>query len=322
MKFNSTFILMYYMLTVGVLLSISSNNWMMMWSGLEISLMSFIPLMSGGVTGSESSMKYFIIQSISSTMLILAIMMMISTNFNFKYILMISLIIKMGIAPFHNWVLSIINSLEFSLMFLLLTIMKISPLVMISYLNYCNDLIIMLSLLVGSIFSLNQNSIRKLLAYSSIYNMSYILSSINMNSVWIMYLLMYSLILLLMIETMKKLKINYINQFMINNYSMITNMNIWITVLSMGGMPPLLGFFPKFIIFQMMILKKSFMMLLMMILTSLLVMFFYMRMVFLSFISYSTMMKQSLMNMHKFMMWSMIINFNSFTILITFKYFH
>nr|QZR91902.1 NADH dehydrogenase subunit 2 [Mileewa rufivena] len=320
MKLNLTNMLFYYTMMMGTMISISSNNWMMMWGGLEISLMSFIPLMSGGVMGSESSMKYFIVQSISSSMLVLAIMLTISMNMKYNYILMISLIMKMGIAPFHNWVLSIVNSLNYNLMLVLFTIMKIAPLVMLSYLNYLNNLFIVLSLIIGSCFSLNQNSIRKLLAYSSIYNMAYMLSVINMNYIWTMYLLTYSTILCMLIYMINKLKINYINQFSINEFSILIKSNLWMTMLSLGGMPPLMGFFPKLMIFQILIMKKMFILLTMMILTSLMVMFFYMRMVFMSFINYSMLMKQNLKYLSNLTFLPLIMNTSLFPILISIKY--
>nr|YP_010531320.1 NADH dehydrogenase subunit 2 [Processina sexmaculata]UXX17579.1 NADH dehydrogenase subunit 2 [Processina sexmaculata] len=319
MKFNLTNILLLYMMMMGILLTVSSNNWMMMWSGLEISLMSFIPLMSGGVIGSESSMKYFIVQSISSAMLIMSIMFMISMNGMYYFLMTVSLSMKMGVAPFHNWILSMISSLTFFMLFILLTLMKIAPLVMLSYLNSYYDLLIFFSLMFGSIFSLNQNSTRKLLGYSSIYNMGYMLSSINMNYIWMMYLFIYSTILLVLVLMMSKLKINYLNQFMINEHSMSMKMNLWVTMLSMGGMPPLMGFFPKFIIFQMMIIKKMFLLLLMMILTSLIVMFFYIRMVILSFINYSMVMKHNMKSFTKISFWSFMMNTNFFPILILLK---
>nr|QKN98973.1 NADH dehydrogenase subunit 2 [Mileewa ponta] len=321
MKFNLTKALMFYVLIIGIMISISSNNWMMMWSGLEISLMSFIPLMSGGVIGSESSIKYFIVQSISSSMLIISILMMISLNLCYNFIFLASLMMKMGVAPFHNWILSIINSLNYKLMFILLVIMKIAPLVMMSMLNSYNDLFVYLSLVIGSFFSLNQNSLRKLLAYSSIYNMGFIISCINMNTIWLMYLLMYSFILMLLIILISKFKVNYINQLMVNEQSLITKMNFSITILSLGGMPPLLGFLPKFMIFQMMILKKMFFMLIIMILTSLLVMFFYMRMMFLMFLNHSTMMKMFVKMFTKLSIWPVILNSNIFTLMISFKYY-
>nr|YP_010531281.1 NADH dehydrogenase subunit 2 [Mileewa lamellata]UXX17540.1 NADH dehydrogenase subunit 2 [Mileewa lamellata] len=321
MKLNLTNTFMFYILMIGVIISISSNNWMMMWSGLEISLMSFIPLMSGGVMGSESSMKYFIVQSISSSMLIISIMMMISMNLVYNFIMLTSLILKMGVAPFHNWVLSIVSSLNYKLMLILFSIIKIAPLVMLSFLNSYNDLFIILSLIIGSFFSLNQNNIRKLMGYSSIYNMSYIISSINMNSIWSIYLILYSIILIFVIILISKLKINYINQFMINEQSMIIKMNLSISMLSLGGLPPLLGFFPKFIIFQIMIKKKMFVLTILMILTSLLMMFFYMRMMFLLFLNYSTMMKILTKMSSKFSIWSLFLNTNIFPFIVSFKYF-
>nr|QSL98472.1 NADH dehydrogenase subunit 2 [Mileewa alara] len=320
MKLNLTNMLLYYMMLIATLLSVSSNNWMMMWSGLEISLMSFIPLMSGGMLGSESSMKYFIVQSISSSLLVMSIMLMMMTKMHYNFLFLISLVMKMGIAPFHNWVLSIISSLNYQMVFILFTIMKVTPLVMMSYLNEYNDLFIFISLIIGSIFSLNQNNIRKLMAYSSIYNMSYIMSSINMNSIWMTYLMIYSIILMLLLAMFLKLKINYINQLSMNEFSLIIKTNLWISMLSLGGMPPLLGFLPKLIIFQMMILKKMFFLLVIMTLTSLIMMFFYMRMVFFAFMNYSVMLKHNIKYNSKLLLWPTFININMFPIMLSMKY--
>nr|QZR91889.1 NADH dehydrogenase subunit 2 [Ujna puerana] len=318
MKLNSSNMLFYYTLILGMLTTISSNNWMMMWAGLEISLMSFIPLMSGGIKGSESSMKYFIIQSMSSSLLMLSILLMM-VKLNYNYMICVSLLIKMGVAPMHNWILSIVNGLDYISLFMLLTIMKIGPLTLLSYINQNIELFIMTSLIFGSILGLNQNSIRKVMSYSSIYNMGYIISVINKNMIWFLYLMMYSVVLMMIILLLKKLKINYLNQFMINDMSLESKMSMWISMLSLGGMPPFLGFFPKLMIIQMMLTNNMIFIVVLMILSSLVVMFFYIRMMFVMLISYSMMMKWNLLKVNKISFIYMSMNIFMFPVMVLTK---
>nr|ATF28656.1 NADH dehydrogenase subunit 2 [Typhlocyba sp. EMHAU-15062510] len=310
---NSSKMLFYMTMILGIILSISSNNWITIWCGLEISLVSIIPLMISKLSiSSESTMKYFIIQSISSSMLMLGMMIMIMKgDYNYDYMLMAAILIKMGVAPFHNWVLTVIEGLTFSMVIIMLTINKIAPLVLMSYLMTKISMIIILTIAIGAILGLNQNSIKKMIGYSSIFNMGFILSIMKYNLMWIVYLMLYSSLLFMLSLILKTENNKYINQMVFSG--MLNNkMTLWITLLSMGGMPPLVGFSIKYMAMWYMINMKLLLIISMMIMLSLLVMFMYLRMTFLSIMSNSLTNKNKLFNSNEISMW--MINFNMLTL--------
>uniref|UniRef100_UPI00315DAF71 NADH dehydrogenase subunit 2 n=1 Tax=Choucentrus sinensis TaxID=3038122 RepID=UPI00315DAF71 len=275
-------IMFQFCLVMGVTIAISSNNWFSIWTGLELSLMSFMPIMSNKLKlNSESCIKYFIIQSLSSAIMMMGVIMM-ATMIDSKFMLIMSIMLKLGMSPFHSWILSMVEGVKYYPILILFTLMKAAPLNMISYINVNLNLIIMISLMVGSISGFNQNSVKKLLSYSSIVNMSFILSCINNYTIWATYLILYSISMLMLISILMKLNLNFINQMMFNNYSNSIKLTPWIIMLSMGGFPPLIGFFAKLLVIKYIILTKNIFMLTFMITMSLITMFFYIRMMFIS----------------------------------------
>nr|YP_009516547.1 NADH dehydrogenase subunit 2 [Populicerus populi]AYE40958.1 NADH dehydrogenase subunit 2 [Populicerus populi] len=284
MMTNSTTILFYSNMLLGVMLSLSSNNWMMVWVGLEISLMSIIPLMISNLSvSSECAMKYFIIQSMSSSIFILGmIFMLMGVSINYEIIITLSMTMKMGVAPFHSWVLSIVEGLNYMVMFNMFTTMKVVPMMIIMNMNLNLNLIIILSLLIGSISGLSQNSVRKVLTYSSVFNMSFMLYSIKNLSLWMMYLCLYSINLFMLITVLMMNNINYMNQLIINKFELSLKLTIWILMLSSGGMPPMMGFMGKLVVIESSIYFNDWLITIIMILTSLLTMFYYNRLSFIS----------------------------------------
>nr|UFK32153.1 NADH dehydrogenase subunit 2 [Michalowskiya breviprocessa] len=298
MKFNSSKLFFLASLIVGIMVCISSNNWIMIWCGLEISLISFIPLMSSKmILTSESSIKYFLIQSISSALLILGLIMMLSGTSVYEMIILTSIMLKMGVAPFHNWVLSIVDGLSFQCTMMLLTIMKAAPLMLMSFFKLNLNLIIIFTMMIGSILGLNQSSTRKIMAYSSIFNMGLILCTINVNMNWVMYYTLYSLVVVSVIMIMAKMNVNYINQMVTNDKSLSMNINLWFMLMSLGGMPPFLGFVMKLIVIEFLIKQSMILMMIILIISSLMVMFFYVRMTYLSVLLFSSQTKMINMNM-------------------------
>nr|YP_010757413.1 NADH dehydrogenase subunit 2 [Aconurella sibirica]WEU77756.1 NADH dehydrogenase subunit 2 [Aconurella sibirica] len=292
MFFNSTKLMLSNTMMIGVIMTICSNNWVSMWMGMEISLISFIPLMNSNKinSSSESMIKYFIIQSISSTMLLFSVIcMLIGVSMMNEIILTTAMMIKMGLVPFHNWVLLIIEHLEYSIVLILLTILKLPPISITYQINSKFLLMpIILSLIVSSICCVNQSSIRKTLTYSSIFNMSLMISSINKLSLIISFISVYSINMTFLVMLFSTMKMNFINQILFNEYSTWMKLNIWMNMLSMSGFPPTLGFVTKMMVIQEMVKINELILVTIMIMTSLLVLFFYTRLAFSSMmISYS-----------------------------------
>nr|UFK32218.1 NADH dehydrogenase subunit 2 [Aguriahana sp. 1 BY-2021a] len=306
---NSSKMLFWMTMMSGILLSISSTNWIMIWCGLEISLISFIPLMiNKSMISSESMMKYFIVQSTSSSMLMLGMLIMImSGDYNYDFMLLTALLIKSGISPFHNWVLTIVEGLSLMMATVMLTINKIAPLVLMSYLTNKIMLIIILTVMTGALFGLNQNSIKKMIGYSSIFNMGFILSVLKFNLMWIFYLVVYSTMLSMMIFILNKNNINYINQ-MVFSETMMNKMTLWVTLLSMGGMPPLMGFSIKYMSMWYLVSMKLILTVSVMIMLSLLIMFIYLRMTFVALMNNSIMNKIKLFNSNEMSLFMIYAN--------------
>nr|YP_010610876.1 NADH dehydrogenase subunit 2 [Nabicerus dentimus]WAP91697.1 NADH dehydrogenase subunit 2 [Nabicerus dentimus] len=322
MFINSTIILFYSNMLLGVVLSLSSNNWVMVWVGLEISLMSFIPLMMTNLMiSSECTMKYFIIQSMSSSIFILGVIfMLVGANINYEMIIILSMSMKMGVAPFHTWVLSLIEGLSYMTMFNMFTIMKVVPMMIMINMNLNLKLMVILTLIIGGIFGLNQNSIRKMLAYSSIFNMGFMIYSISNLSIWIMYFCLYSINLLMLITMLSLNNINYLNQFLVNKVELKTKLSLWILMLSSGGMPPMMGFMGKLIVIESAIKFGDWIISMTMIFTSLLIMYYYNRLCFIVMSVSSVMTKWKINSLSWLSLNIMIINIMILPIILMSKY--
>uniref|UniRef100_UPI0030029FBE NADH dehydrogenase subunit 2 n=1 Tax=Limassolla galewskii TaxID=2893148 RepID=UPI0030029FBE len=321
MKINLSKILFMITFMIGLLISISSNNWILIWCGLEISMMSFIPMMTSNlIITAESTIKYFIVQSVSSSLLMLGMMIMIMKGeYNYDYLVKSSLLIKMGVAPFHNWVLTVVEGMTPQIMFIMLTINKVAPITIMSYMLSSMILLICLNAFMSSIMSINQNSVKKLLTYSSIMNMSFVLIIIKLNLMWTVYFFMYSILLLMMTTLMINFSVIYINQIILTNNKVSSNILIWMIMLSMGGMPPLVGFSIKYMVLQAMINTKMYLTLSIMILTSLIMMMVYLRMTFISMMNSSISLKITIFNMNYSSTMMLIINLSLIPMILLMK---
>nr|YP_010491839.1 NADH dehydrogenase subunit 2 [Platydracus impotens]UWM92625.1 NADH dehydrogenase subunit 2 [Platydracus impotens] len=283
-----------FSLMIGSLISISSLSWMGMWMGLEINLLSIIPLMNSNknLFSSEASLKYFITQALASTILLFAIILMSNSlimvntiKSNLVLILNSALLTKMGAAPFHFWFPEVMEGLSWMNSMTLLTWQKIAPMIILMYnMNFPSFffMIIILSMLISGIMGFNQTSIRKILAYSSINHIGWMISSMFLfETTWLYYFLIYSLISLNIVLIFNLLNIFYMKQLfnsMNNNFSI--KFFFVFNFLSLGGLPPFIGFLPKWLTIENLIQSKFFLLTFSMILLTLLTLFYYVRLMF------------------------------------------
>nr|QBF01234.1 NADH dehydrogenase subunit 2 [Stegana polysphyra] len=294
---NSSKILFVIIMMLGSLITITSNSWLGAWMGLEINLLSFIPLMSdnNNLMSTEASLKYFLVQALASTVLLFAVILMmmkssINYNNNFSYEMMIilsSLLLKSGTAPFHFWFPNIMEGLSWMNCLLLMTWQKIAPIMLISYINMKTLVLfcIVLSVIIGSLGGFNQSSLRKLMAFSSINHLGWMLMALMINeSIWLIYFLMYSFLSFTLTFMFDNFKIFHFNQmFSMFFNSKILKFILFMNFLSLGGLPPFLGFLPKWFVIQQLSMDSQYFMLMILLLSTLITLFFYLRICYSAF---------------------------------------
>jgi len=256
--------------------------------------LSFIPLISNSknLFSSEASLKYFLIQSIASiNFLFIILIKIIFINLEINNIISIlinsTLLIKIGSAPFHFWFPNIIEGLSWLNCFILITWQKISPIILLSYYFFDKFLIIILILnvIIGAIGGLNQTSLRKLLAFSSINNLGWILSSIIISeNLWIFYFIFYRFLNRIICFLFFILNVYFINQLFIINLNNIIKLSLIINFLSLGGLPPFIGFFPKWIVINFILKNKFFILTFIFIIIRLIILLYYIRIIYSSLI--------------------------------------
>nr|QJW33794.1 NADH dehydrogenase subunit 2 [Lymantria sugii] len=289
--YNSSKMFFFFFLIFSTLIAISSNSWLGCWIGLEINLLSFIPLISNSnnLLSTEASLKYFLIQSIASInflfSILLKMMMMKNLEMNFFISIMInsSMLMKMGSSPFHFWFPNIVEGLSWFNNFILMTWQKITPMIILSYYLNKNFIIIMvmINVIIGALGGLNQTSLRKLMAFSSINNLGWMLTSIMISeNLWLFFFLIYSFMISIMCFLFSMMNFYFMNQLFMNNMTPIIKINLLINFLSLGGLPPFIGFFPKWIIINFLINNQFYFLTMIMIMMSLIVLFFYIKIIY------------------------------------------
>lgn len=260
---------------------ISSISWLNIWIWLEINLISFIIFIINNKNkiSIESSLIYFLIQTISSIILLFSILIILFKN-NIIILIIISIIIKLGSSPFHYWIPLIIERLNWIKIFILLTWQKINPLFILIINNYYLylKLFIILSLLIGSIAGLNYISLKKIISFSSINQLRWIIIRLINNKIIKLYLFIYIYLIYLIIKSFNYFNLKFLNQLIsLKIKNKFIKLFIFINLLSLGGLPPFLGFFPKlFIILK---LNRS-LLIFFIIIFSLLSLFMYLRIIF------------------------------------------
>nr|WGT93145.1 NADH dehydrogenase subunit 2 [Geocapromys ingrahami] len=289
----------YTTLILGTLITLISSHWLLMWMGLEMSMLSIIPILmsKSNPRSTEAATKYFLTQATASMIFLLSIIMTMmhsgqwsilhTNNQIVSLILTLALIMKLGLAPFHFWVPEVTQGSSLIAGMILLTWQKIAPLsILIQISPMINQTMIissaLLSTLLGGWGGLNQTQLRKILAYSSIAHMGWMLVVMNFNpSISLFNLMIYIIMTISLFATLH----------MNNNLSTLSLSNVWstapptiiiilLTLLSMGGLPPLTGFSPKWIIIQELVKNNNIVIPTLMTIMALLNLYFYVRLTY------------------------------------------
>nr|YP_009973295.1 NADH dehydrogenase subunit 2 [Chinapotamon maolanense]QNH92746.1 NADH dehydrogenase subunit 2 [Chinapotamon maolanense] len=287
MVFPISNFLFFFSLMSGIMISISSSSWFGIWIGLELNMMSFIPLITIKMNSyfSESALKYFLIQALGSTLFIMSSCMFLYTPQMSPLLLLTSLLLKLGSAPFHFWFPQVMMGLTWPQAIILMTLQKIPLMMIISYLlTYPSLMLIisfsaMLSAMIGALGGLNTMQLRKIMAFSSINHMSWMLMSITISDMfWILYFFFYSIISSSIMILFNMFQAFSLSELMkLNQMNIIHTLLIPLNLLSLGGLPPFAGFIPKWMLIQLLINNKLFIPLFFLLSSSLITLYFYLR---------------------------------------------
>ena len=199
-------------------------------------------------------------------------------------ILLIRIIIKLGIFPFHGWFFSVIGVSSWIFFFIFSSIQKIIPLVVLrNILINLKLFYVMVSLSLFFIFSIDISylSSRLILTLSSINNVSWILISLICSKIfWGVFITIYMFILFPIIKYLSRLNLNFSNMLFPQNTPMGDKLIVSLMVISLGGLPPLLGFFNKFMIIKLFLFKIRVLVIMLIIFSSLFLLYYYISLVF------------------------------------------
>jgi len=233
---------------IGRILVVCSNLWFGIWIGLELNMMSFLLLISlkWKLSRVEALVRYFFIQTLGSIILILIIVL--GLRGILINLILLPLLLKLGIYPIHYWVVEIGFIVNLLRVYLLLTWQKLAPLIILVRVNWDISIwLIIISILVGSFIGLFQTFVIKLVIFSSIYHLGWLLGAIEVRIPFlILYYLVYSYLLLLLFIILKDRKESF--QLRINYGDFKSLILLLLTILVFIGIPPFLGFYIKWVI--------------------------------------------------------------------------
>nr|YP_010026033.1 NADH dehydrogenase subunit 2 [Cyriopagopus hainanus]QOQ36847.1 NADH dehydrogenase subunit 2 [Cyriopagopus hainanus] len=274
---------------ISFMVVFSFDEWFLVWVGMEMNMFSFISMVFSKDSWSslESLFKYFFIQGLSSG----TFLVMMYMGLGLEYPLMM----KMAAGPFFFWFPSVMMGIGWVECFLLMTFQKLIPLFLMS--SMVSVLFMfwgVVGMMIGVVGSYGQQMIKCLMAYSSVNHIGWIMLCFVMEeNLWMFYYILYVMVVGMLIL--------YLYDKSIENLSgmkWVDMMIFFVLVMSMGGIPPMLGFVMKWVVLEKMV-EMSIVISFIMVFSSLVMIYIYMRMIYEGMMDGGIWMSWESMNLYK-----------------------
>ena len=279
--------------TLGMMIMVSAYHFLTLYLGLELMslcLYAMVAMHRDSAQATEAAMKYFILGAIASGMLLYGMSIIYgatgslalttiadalqaggldNTVLSFGIVfLIIGIGFKLGAVPFHMWLPDVYQGAPTAVTLFIATAPKIAAFAMAIRLlvdglsdahQYWQDMLIMLSVLsmiIGNVVAIAQTNLKRMLAYSTISHIGFILLGILSGTqagyaASMFYALVYSLMSLGGFGMIILMSRQGFEAEDIDDYKGLSRRNPWfalmmlILMFSMAGIPPLVGFFAK-----------------------------------------------------------------------------
>nr|QUO98346.1 NADH dehydrogenase subunit 2 [Silurus glanis]QUO98350.1 NADH dehydrogenase subunit 2 [Silurus glanis]QUO98373.1 NADH dehydrogenase subunit 2 [Silurus glanis]QUO98380.1 NADH dehydrogenase subunit 2 [Silurus glanis]UDH55007.1 NADH dehydrogenase subunit 2 [Silurus glanis] len=256
-------------LGLGTTLTFMSSHWLLAWMGLEINTLAILPLMAQHhhPRAVEATTKYFLAQAAAAATILFAstINAWTTGEWNICYLThpiattltIMALALKVGLAPMHFWMPPVMQGLDLLTGLIMATWQKLAPFALIIQIAPSTHPQVitalgLLSIFIGGWGGLNQTQLRKILAYSSIAHLGWMIIIVQFKpQLTILALITYILMTAAIFLTLKLISATKINSLATGwSKTPILTTTAALSLLSLGGLPPLTGFMPKWLILQ------------------------------------------------------------------------
>lgn len=235
-----------------------------------LTLFILVALKRDSAFGTEAGLKYFVLGAVSSGLFLFgctllygltgetsiqAINTMLTGDVG-KILITISLLFKLSVAPFHMWAPDVYEGAPTMITALLATVPKVGVFSILVQIGPVINVILIcavLSIVYGAIGGLNQTRLKRLLAYSGISHMGFILlglaigtfEGIQASLIYMVVYIVMSICSFSIILALKLVKDQIIELSGLSRNNSVVSLTLALTFLSIAGIPPLAGFLSK-----------------------------------------------------------------------------
>ena len=292
--FTGEFMVLALFALLGMMVMISASHFLSLYMGLELmslSLYAMVALQRDSATATEAAMKYFILGALASGLLLYGMSMLYGATGTLevaaisdaiqhgvanKQLLVFGLVFivaglafKLGVVPFHMWVPDVYHGAPTAMTMLIGTAPKLAAFAFVMrilveglqplMIHWSGMLVILavLSMALGNISAIAQTNLKRMLAYSTIAHMGFLLLGVLSGNVEgygaaMFYAVVYVLMSLggfgmIMLLSREGFEADTLDDFKgLNQRSPWLAFIMLLLMFSMAGVPPTVGFYAKF----------------------------------------------------------------------------
>ena len=283
---------------LGVMLLISANSLVMVYLGLELISLSSYALVAfdrDSRRGSEAAMKYFVLGSMASGMLLYGMSMIYGATgtldlykvadavqvlgsddlmliFGLVF-LVVGLSFKLGVVPFHMWIPDVYHGAPVATTLFISSVPKMAAFAMAIRLldtglgemqtdwSQMLAILAVLSIVLGNLAAIAQTNIKRMLAYSTISHMGFVLMGLLPGTATgygagMFYVIVYSLMSAAAFGMVILLSARGVEAEKLDDFKGLNQRNAWyaaimaMVMFSMAGVPVFVGFFAKWLVIK------------------------------------------------------------------------